>query len=203
MTSSYRIPPGRAGRLWLRRRIDIAERGHDLLERKLRILHREHERLALRADRTEAEWTTACRRADTWLLRAALAGGRRSLCPAPGLADVTITWRQAMGTRYPEQAVCALPAFPDTPPCSAALVEARDACRAAVAAAARYAAARAAERVVAGEITATRRRVRALERRWIPRLTTGLSAVELALDEGERIDRARLLRASAQRTEAY
>ncbi|MEV0402614.1 V-type ATP synthase subunit D [Actinoallomurus sp. NPDC050550] len=199
MTSLSRVPPGRAGRLWLRRRLATAERGHDLLQRKLRILLREYERIAGQAEYAKTEWTVACRRADTWLLRAALAGGRRSLSPAPGPADVTISWRQAMGSRYPEQAACDLPARPDALPCSAALIEARNACRTALQAAVRHAAAQEAERILASEITATRQRIRALERHWTPRLTAAIAAIDLALEESERFDRARLLRTAPGR----
>src|SRR6266566_9507160 len=74
-----RVPPGRAGRLWLRGRLQVAERGLDLLDRKLRILRREHERLALLAQRTGEAWEHACREAETWLLRAALLSGQRAL----------------------------------------------------------------------------------------------------------------------------
>lgn len=53
MTPARRTPPGRAGRLRLRHSLDVAERGADLLERKLRILRAEHERL-LRAEAAAA-----------------------------------------------------------------------------------------------------------------------------------------------------
>ncbi|HSO55578.1 MAG TPA: V-type ATPase, D subunit, partial [Actinomycetes bacterium] len=49
------VPPGRAGRLWLRGRLATAERGLDLLDRKLRILRREQERLRLLERRTAEE----------------------------------------------------------------------------------------------------------------------------------------------------
>lgn len=194
MTSLSRVPPGRAGRLWLRRRLDTAERGLDLLDRKLRILRKEHERLALVAERTNAEWTAACADADAWLLRASLAGGRRSLRPAAGLADVTVRWTHAMGTGYPEDASCRLPAAPPSLACSAALVRAREAYRIAIEAGVRHAAAHEAERILAREIAATRQRIRALKDRWIPRLTAAMAEIDLALDEMERSDAARLLR---------
>ena len=40
-----RIPPGRAGRMWLRRRLATAERGREQLDRKLRILLPDLQRL--------------------------------------------------------------------------------------------------------------------------------------------------------------
>lgn len=196
MTSLSRLPPGRAGRLWLRRRLVTAERGHDLLQRKLRILTREHERLAREAERTNTEWAAACELADTWMLRAALAGGRRSFRPAADLADVTVHWRYSMGTGYPDHATCDLPSAPPSLPCSAALIEVRNACRAALQAAVHHAAAQEAERVLAREIATTRQRIRALEKRWIPRLTSAIAGIDLALEEMERFDAARLLRAA-------
>ena len=74
-----RVPPGRAGRLWLRGRLATAERGLDLLDRKLRILRREQERLRLLERRTGEELRRRCGDADRWLLRAALLGGQRGL----------------------------------------------------------------------------------------------------------------------------
>ena len=37
----FTVPPGRAGRLWLTRRLQVARRGADLLNRKLQILQAE------------------------------------------------------------------------------------------------------------------------------------------------------------------
>ena len=41
----FAVPPGRAGRLWLQRRLQVARRGADLLDRKLRLLADELGRL--------------------------------------------------------------------------------------------------------------------------------------------------------------
>lgn len=196
MTALSRVPPGRAGRLWLRRRLSTAERGLDLLERKLRILAVEHERVAREAEAAFAAWTAACAEADTWLLRAALAGGRRSLRAPADRADVTVHWTHAMGTAYPQSATCVLPPAPPSLACSAALVRARKACETALAAAVRQAAATEAERVLAQEVTRTRQRIRALEKRWIPRLTAAITDTDLALEEMERSDASCLRRAA-------
>ena len=193
MRSLARVPPGRAGRLWLRRRLTIAERGLGLLERKLRVLMREHERLASEAERTAGEWAAACADAGTWTLRASLSGGRRSFRPPSTPAGVTVRWADAMGTRYPADATCALPSTSVSLPCSAALVRATDTCRAATEAGVRHAVAREAERVVALEVTATRQRIRALKDRWIPDLTAAMKEIGLALDEIERSDATRQL----------
>jgi V/A-type H+-transporting ATPase subunit D len=194
------VPPGRAGRLWLRGRLQVAERGLDLLDRKLRILRREHERLALLAQRTGEAWEHACREAETWLLRAALLSGQRALrlSAASPAAKVTIAWRDTMGLRYPAEATCDLATEASPPlPGTAALAPAMAAHRAALAAAVQHAAATAALEIVADEIAATSQRLRAIQDRWIPRLQATLAEVELALDESEQADAARLRRAAA------
>jgi V/A-type H+-transporting ATPase subunit D len=195
-----RVPPGRAGRLWLRDRLATAERGLDLLDRKLRILRREQERLRLLERRSGEEFQRTCRDAETWLVRAALLGGQRGLRLATGSqpARVTIGWRDTMGIRYPAEASCALPE-PVPPPAAgtAALGPATDAHRAALTAAVRHAAAAAAVRLVGEEVATTGQRLRAVEDRWIPRLQAALTELELSLDELEQADHARLRRAMA------
>ena len=193
-----RVPPGRAGRLWLRGRLATAERGLDLLDRKLRILRRERERLGLLAGRTGEELERTCRDAETWLLRAGLGGGQRDLRLAGGgpPAEVRIAWRDTMGVRYPAEASLRLPEpVPPPPACTAALTPAAAAYRAALAAAVSHAAATAAVRLVAGEVSATQQRLRGIEDRWIPRLRAALAELELSLDALELSDNARLRRA--------
>jgi V/A-type H+-transporting ATPase subunit D len=196
MTTLSRVPPGRAGRLWLRRRLVVAERGLGLLQRKLQVLVREHRRLASEAERTAGEWAAACADADIWTLRVSLADGRRSLRARASPAEVTVHWTDAMGIRYPSEAACVPADALMALPCSAAVVAARDAARTALQTAVHHAVTREAERRVALEITGTRQRIRALEKRWIPRLNTAIHAIDLALDEMERSDAVRLLRAT-------
>jgi V/A-type H+-transporting ATPase subunit D len=193
-----RVPPGRAGRLWLRGRLATAERGLYLLDRKLRILRREQERLDLLAGRTSEELERTSRDAKTWLLRAGLLGGQRDLRLAGGgpPAEVRIAWRDTMGVHYPAEASLVLPEpVPPPPACAAALAPAAAAHRAALAAAVSHAAATAAARLVAGEVIATRQRLRGIEDRWIPGLRAALAELELSLDELEQSDNARLRRA--------
>ena len=199
MTSLSRVPPGRAGRLWLRRRLATAERGLELLDRKLRILRAEHDRLVLQATRTGEEWTAAYAEARTWGLRACLLSGRAALRPADP-AGVAVTWKYAMGTGYPDHATCVPGIPPDALDGSTALRRAREAHRSALEAAARHAAAQEAERILGREVTATGQRIRALRDRWIPALHRSITDIELALDEMERSDAARLLRAASGRT---
>jgi len=194
--SLRRVPPGRAGRIWLQRRLGVARRAAGLLDQKLRILLHEQERFTLLVQRTREEWEQQCREAETWLLRSALLGGQRALRHAAdgGTAEVTVTWASAMGVRYPAETSCATPdPEPDAAsPDNAALVEAVAAFRGALAAGVQQAAAEAALRTVDAEVAATRRRLQAVEDRWIPRLDEALAAVRLGLDEAERSEGVRL-----------
>lgn len=196
-------PPGRAGRLWLQRRLATARQGADLLDHKLRILRTERERLALQQERTAATWQAACREADGWLLRGVLLGGERAirLSTDQPRAEVEVIWEAPMGVRYPAEANCTVPdPSPDSPLTdNAALVEARDCLRRALQAAVRHAAVEAAVRVLEAEELATRRRVRAIEDRWIPRLGEALAEVQFKLEEEEHADGVRLRWAAGRR----
>ena len=105
------VPPGRAGRLWLTRRLAVARRGADLLDRKLQVLRRELDRRRDSAARAAAEWEHRRADADGWLLRAALLGGERAirLAAADTFAEVMISHAATMGVRYPADATCATP----------------------------------------------------------------------------------------------
>ena len=56
----FTVPPGRAVRLWLTRRLQVARRGADLLDRKLQILQAELGRRRADAAQTAAEWDRCC-----------------------------------------------------------------------------------------------------------------------------------------------
>jgi V/A-type H+-transporting ATPase subunit D len=186
------VPPGRAGRLWLQRRLETARRGAGLLDRKLRILQAQLDQARESAAQTSTEWRHRQAEAEPWLLRAALLGGQRAIRLADdGLfAEVTVSYTAIMGIRYPAGATYVIPptAAWDGP----ALAAARQAHRAALAAAVRHAAAAAAERVIEAETLATRHRLRAIRDRWIPRLEQALAEVTFAIEEQERADAARL-----------
>jgi V/A-type H+-transporting ATPase subunit D len=196
------MPTGRAGRLWLRHRLEVAERAADLLDRKLRILRVEQERLRLLTRQSREEWQARCAAADEWLLRASLLGGRRALRLAQdgGVAEVTVGYGATMGVRHPVRVDFVAP--PPTPAVldGAVLISAREACQAALAAAGRYAAASAASRLVDEEVAVTRQRIRAVKSRWIPRLRAALTDVEFVLEEQEREDGARLRRINMRQT---
>lgn len=188
----FTVPPGRAGRLWLTRRLQVARRGADLLDRKLRILAAELARRRADAAQTAAEWDRCCADAEQWLLRASMLGGQRAVrLAADGQpADVTLSYDVTMGVRHPASATCLipLPATWDGP----TLARTRQAHATALTAAARHAAAAEALRVIEAEALATRHRLRAIRDRWIPRLEQALAEVTLALEEQELADAARL-----------
>ena len=188
----FTVPPGRAGRLWLTRRLQVARRGADLLDRKLRILQAELARFREAEARTAAEWDRCCADAERWLLRASMLGGQRAVrLAADGQAAVvTIPYTVTMGVRHPATPACAVPAPVtwDGP----ALARTRQAHAAALQAAVRHAAAAEALRVIEAEVRATRYRLRAIEDRWIPRLEQALAEVTFALEEQELADAARL-----------
>ncbi len=190
-------PPGRAGRLWLRRRLAVAHRGREVLEQKRRALLRELVRVEERLAEARGAWTAAAREAELWWQRAAVLAGERPLelarSLARGRADVSIVWRNALGVVAPAEARVALPTgelFPAGG--SAALAYAAEAHRHALEAAAELGAAELAHRRTAGELRATTQRLRAIERRWIPEHERALAELELALDETEREDGARV-----------
>jgi V/A-type H+-transporting ATPase subunit D len=196
MTDLRRVPPGRAGRLWLRSRLRAAGLAADLLERKLRILRQEQERFGLRTRRAAEDWRVSWRAADAWGLRAAVLGGRRELrlaTPA-ARAELAVAWSSVMGVRYPTGADCRLPdaASGDRGPGTAALVEATEAYRAAVRAAVAVATAETARRIVDSEVATTRRRRRAIADRLMPRLEAALAKLTDDLEESERAEGVRL-----------
>jgi V/A-type H+/Na+-transporting ATPase subunit D len=186
------VPPGRAGRLWLQRRLETARRGASLLDRKLQILQSQAARLQESAAQTAADWESRQAEAGQWLLRAGILEGQRAVrLSADGtFAEVTISYAASVGVRYPAGAALAVqPAATWDSPVVAAT---RQAHRAALAAAVRHAAAAEALRVIQAEVLTTRYRLRAVRDRWIPRLEQALADVTLAIEEQERSDTARL-----------
>ena len=132
-------------------------------------------------------------------VRAALIGGERSirLAAEPGEASVDIVWAHSMGVRFPSEARCTPPApDPDAVPPGAAVALAREFHRRALEAAVEQAVVEAAIRAVEANLTATRRRLRAIEHRWIPRLQESLSRLQSQLDEEEHADGVRRRRAA-------
>lgn len=193
--TTLRVPAGRAGRQWLRHRLDTAQRATELLEKKLRALIVHRTSLAGQAGSAAAKWSESVYEAQTWQLREALTGGRREirLAEPAGHTDVTFGWTTVMGVRYPQETTVTEPPGAGTGSLigSARVAHTRQAFRHALDAAARYAAASAAERIVTAEIATTEQRIRSLRRRWIPRLQTALALRELELEEQERAEAIR------------
>jgi len=106
-----------------------------------------------------------------------------------------------MGVRHPAHARYDAPGpdpADDHVDTGTAVVNARLAYGHAVEAGVRHAAALAATDAVAQEIATTRRRLRALHQRWLPRLAAELDAITLELEERERAED--VLRRRARRT---
>ena len=188
----FSVPPGRAGRLWLDRRLAVARRACDLLDRKLRLLEKELARRQDTAALVAAEWDRCRKEAERRLLRASLLGGQRAIrLGADGqYADIEVTYTATMGVRHPDSASCAVPWHDgwDGPTLAAARQAHQDALTAAV----RHAAAAEALRLIRAEMLATRYRLRALKDRWIPGLEQAMAEVTLAIEEQELADAARL-----------
>lgn len=192
-----RPPPGRAGRLWLLRRLAVAERGHDVLEQKRRALLRQLERLEEELTEARREWEEEARGAETWWQRAAVLAGERPLELAreavPPAADVRLAWRNSLGVVYPADVETAVPGSELVPAGgSAALAYAAEAHRRALEAAARLGASQRARDRTKDELRTTTTRLRAIERRWLPAHEQALSALQLALDENDREDATRV-----------
>lgn len=194
--------------MWLHSHLGTAQRGRDQLDHKLHILIPELQRRRMQAEQWHREWTLACAQAATWLLRATLLGGQDALRTAnvPEPTQIVVTWATAMGLRYPADARLEDPAdpsgmHPNTPTAAptgnAAMVPAAAAHRTALLAGIRSAAADEAVRRVEAEIAVTRRRLRALDKRWLPWLQQALTDLELSLEQAEQEDGMRLRRAAA------
>lgn len=191
------LPPGRSARHWLRRRLETAKRAIDVLEQKTHALMRERRRLRHHLDEAGQSADAALREADRWFLRAVVVGGRAQIDLAraemKGTADARIRWRSLMGVTYPAEVELAAPAIGDVGDAarSSALVCATRAYGRAVALALDHAAAIRALELVDAELALTRRRLRGLEKHWIPQLRESLHAIELRLAEEEREDMVR------------
>lgn len=185
---TVRHPPGRAGRIWLRDRLETARHGAELLERKREVLARERRRLAALADRTAEDWKRSAGATGPATLRLLLSGGRAALERTghdmpPARAEVE--WTSAMNVTYPGHITLRLgEAPPETGP--AALGPAIAAHRAALEAAVQQAAATAALRRIDAELATTGQRLRGVRDRLIPRLEDALADLEVRLDESER-----------------
>ena len=194
---ALRIPPGRAGRIWLVRRLDVARRGAELLDRKRQVLLRELAQVRTEAADAERAWHDAAAQVALWSARAAILDGpgRLELLArhAQQPASLELSWTNLMGARLPSVERIDLP---DPPPLSAlggssATVLLARACADATRAAVRYVALQRAEAELSAELRRAARRLRALQNRWIPQHEAALASLDLALDESQREQSAR------------
>jgi V/A-type H+/Na+-transporting ATPase subunit D len=189
---ALRIPPGRAGRTWLLRRLDVAHRGAELLDRKRQVLLAEQARVRAQAEQARRAWLEAASDVETWTARAGLVDGEIRLellaRHARARASLELSWRNLMGAQLPRAQRLDIP---EPPPLSAlgassASVLLARACSEATRAAADYAIAERADAELSIELGRAARRLRALRDRWIPQHEQALAALDLALDEAQR-----------------
>lgn len=198
MTTTSRVPPGRAGRLWLVHRLAVASRGADQLERKVQILSLEVGKQRRLAAECRRVWEERCAVAQTWALRCGLVTGEdggRHARPAEH-AVVRLEWTTTIGVRHPASVLVTAPPLADVVASAAVICAARahtEALRAAVDAAL-------ADSTLAAlddALLATRRRARVLRHHWIPELQRLLAELELSLEQAEQEDYTRLRRTLA------
>jgi V/A-type H+-transporting ATPase subunit D len=193
-----RVPPGRAGQVWLRRRLATAQHGIDILSRKQRLLSDERDRRQPEAAVARAAWIEACSEAERWCSRSLRVGHRNQVAlvsaqvEAP--ATMTVDWRNVMAVAIPGKATCEFPDFSRASASggSSATDRAVVALADAVSKAAEHASIQRALTNIDAELLQTRRRLRLLERRRVPQLEEALRASRERFAQSEREDILRL-----------
>ena len=193
-----RVPPGRSGQVWLRRRLETARRGSDILARKQRLLAVERERRVPLAATARTAWMDACAEAELWCTRALRLGHEHQIAMVAAQlgspATITVDWHDVMAVSIPANAQCR---FPDLALASAsggtsATDRAVEALADSLEKAAAHAAIQRALANIDAELLQTRRRLRLLERRRLPQLERALTASRERLEQSEREDTLRL-----------
>jgi V/A-type H+-transporting ATPase subunit D len=195
--SAVRHPPGRSGRLWLERRLAVARRAADLLDRKRQALISETERMRVLSERAQRNWGAAMGETRSWAARAAaLTGeeqGEELTAHLGGHAAARVGWRSIMGVAYPAEVSIELPAGTAAPLAgTAAYDELEGAARRALAAALESAAATRAYALLRDELAHTARRQRLIDKRRVPDLAEQLRSLEQRLEEQERDEGVRV-----------
>lgn len=191
----------RAGQVELRRRLAVARRGIEVLSRKQRLLRAELDALLPVAAGADADWRRAWSEATGWADRALRISHHRQLAlveaEVPRRASVQVAWIDVMNAWVPRDMQCDLPGTVRAAglASSAASDRAIECLRIAVEAAAHHAALERATSSLGSELVRTARLVRLLERHRIPELERALTEVGAHLEEAEREDSVRLLRA--------
>jgi V/A-type H+/Na+-transporting ATPase subunit D len=193
-----RVPPGRAGQVWLRRRLETARRGIDILSHKQRLLAMERERRVPLATTARTAWMDACAEAELWCTRALRLGHEHQIAMVAAQLEspvtITVDWHNVMAVSIPANAQCR---FPDLALASAsggtsATDRAVEALADALEKAAAHAAIQRALANIDAELLQTRRRLRLLERRRLPQLERALMESRERLEQSEREDTLRL-----------
>jgi V/A-type H+-transporting ATPase subunit D len=170
----------------------IAKRGADLLDRKRQALMRERARVHVEALDANRAWRHAVDDAERWSARSLMLDGAARLellaRHATASASLALSWSNLMGAELPSVHEVSVP---EPPPLSAlggsaAAVVAARAWGEATLAATRYAVAAHADAELSAELARATRRLRALEKRWIPEHERLLAQLDLALEENQR-----------------
>ncbi len=201
--------PTRIELLKIRRRIVVAEKGHELLQEKLDTMVMEFFRLRDRRDSLRTEAEDAFARAYPPLLRAGMGMGQRgledALCLTAPAGDVAMRTEMVMGTAVPSISIPDPLRDTDEPGyplavASSHLDEAYRECGEAVRAALLLAELEGSLVRLAEQIATTRRRVNALANILLPSLHDTAAYIEGYLEEMEREDIFRRKRAKGTRS---
>ncbi len=192
-----RHPPGRAGRMWLERRLAAAVKAADLLDRKRQALLSETQRMHLLSARARQEWERSMAETRAWAAKfALLAGEAQAAMLAVELgsrAEVDVRWQSIMGVAYPADVSVHLPERTSTPLAgTAAYDQLEPSAQRSLRAALEHAAAARSYEVLSRELANTSRRSRLIEKRRAPDLRSALHGLELALEERDRDEGVRL-----------
>lgn len=197
------IHPTRMELLILKRRKDLAEKGHDLLKEKRDALIMEFFDILEDVRKLRNDVNEALKEAYDALAMTKMIMGPLKVeevaSSIPPILELDVSTRNVMGVRVPllrveeksESTLISSYGFTDT---SAKLDEAVEKFRNALKAIIRLAETEAAVKRLAEEIEKTKRRVNALKYVIIPRLTNTILFIELHLEEREREDLFRMKR---------
>lgn len=177
--------------MWLVRRLAVAGRAAELLDRKRQALISETERMQVLSARARKDWDSAMAGTRTWAVRASLLAGEEQLTMlaaqlgAPAAAQVS--WRSIMGVAYPAQVDLRMPEHGSAALAgTAAYDQLEGSARVSLQAALEHAASARAYSVLSQELANTARRQRLIAKRRIPELSEELRRLQLRLDEQER-----------------
>lgn len=199
-----KVPPTRQALLERKERIELAQQGRDLLEKKRAALMEEILRVAQAVMHEADELRQAASLARRALARAETVAGpeavRSAALATRGEVPIEVTITNVMGVRIPElekrRVSRSMLERGYAPTGTSVMIdEAASAFEAEVDAIIDLADSELRLRRLTDEIQSTSRRLNALDEVMIPRLEDERNAIELALDERERAEHFRLMRA--------